>query len=386
MTRQIVVDVVGDSTKFSKATDSAVAKAGKLEGGLKGIGKGMVVGAGIGAFSLLSSAIDGSIAMLGDARKAFQEDQVSQETLALALKNNIPNWDGNTAGAEAYAGAQGRLGFADDAVRASIGQLVGITHDLTEAQNLNGLAQDLARAKSIDLAQATDIITKAAQGNGKALKAMGVDVGNAKTKTELLAAVTKNASGAAEKFAATSAGKEAASQVKVGEARERVGKIVDSVASVALPILADAFEVVVAVIEKVVEIAGPVQDLLIKIFGTIGGIVKRAMNGVIDLINNVIDAINGIQIHIHAGPVNVDFDGLNIGHLPRLHLGGVVPGVTGSEVPVILQAGEMVTPRGGAGQGGGGLTLVVNGNVYGGPAGLDELTDQIVWRLRLVAR
>lgn len=381
MTRQIVVDVVGDSSKFSAATDQAVSKAGKLDGGLKGLGKGMVLGAGIGAFNLLTGAIDGSIGMLFDARKAFQEDQVSQEQLANSLKNNIPNWDGNTAGVEAYASAQGRLGFSDDAVRASIGQLVGVTHDLTEAQNLNSIAQDLARAKGIDLAQATDIITKAAQGNGKALKAMGVDIGGAKTATELLAAVTKNASGAAETFAATSAGKEAASQVKVGEAMERVGKIVDKVASVALPILADAFEVVVGVVEKVVEIAGPLVDFFTRIFSGIGGVVKGAVNGIIDLINNVIDAINGIQVHIHAGPINIDFNGLNIGHLPRLHMGGIVPGPTGSEVPVILQAGEMVSPIGAPA--GGGITLVIQGPIYGGPAGLDQLADELFRRLRL---
>lgn len=381
MTRQIVVDVVGDSSKFSRATDEAVSKAGKLDGGLKNLGKGMVLGAGIKAFDLLTGAIDGSIGMLFDAQKAFQEDQVSQEQLANSLKNNIPNWDGNTAGVEAYAAAQGRLGFADDEVRASIGQLVGVTHDLTEAQNLNSLAQDLARAKGIDLAQATDIITKAHEGNGRALKAMGIDIGGAKTATELLAAVTKNANGAAETFAATSAGKTRASQVKVGEAMERVGAIVDKVASVALPILADAFEAVVGVVEKVIDVAAPLVGFFVRIFQGVGGAVRTAMNGVIGIVNHIIDAVNGIQVHIHVGPVNLDWDGLNIGHLPRLHLGGVVPGVVGSEVPVMLQAGELVTPAGQAAPGAG-VTVVVNGNIYG-PSGVDELADMLAIRLRL---
>jgi hypothetical protein len=384
MARQIVVDVVGDSSKFSKATDQAVTKATGLTSNLKNVGKGMVIGAGIGAFNLLTSAIDGAIGMAAAARKAFQDDQVSQELLAQSLKNNIPNWSGNTAGAEAFAGAQGRLGFADDEVRASLGMLVGTTHDLNEAQKLSALAMDVARAKGIDLATATTIVQKASEGNGKALKSMGVDIGGAKTATELLAAVTQNASGAAEKFATTSAGKEAASQVKVGEAMERVGAIVDKVATVAIPILADAFEAVIGVVERVIEIATPIVALFTRIFSGIGGVVRGAMNGVIDLINNVIDAINGIQVHIHTGPVNIDFDGLNIGHLPRLHLGGVVPGVAGSEVPVVLQAGEVVTPRGGGGPGAG-VTVVIQGNVYGGPAGLDELADALMRRMRLTA-
>ena len=59
--------------------------------------------------------------------KAFKEDQASQALLGTALKNNIPNWDGNAKGVEKYASAQAKLGFADDDVRTSIGQLIGVT-------------------------------------------------------------------------------------------------------------------------------------------------------------------------------------------------------------------------------------------------------------------
>src|SRR4029077_2910903 len=152
-----VVEIVGDASKFSKSTQEAIDGTSTLSGKLRTVGKGMVIGGGIASFNLLTDAIGIGIGKLGEAKQAFGDDQVSQAKFAQALKNNIPAWDGSTAAVEKYAAAQGKLGFTDDEIRDSIGQLIGVTHDLTEAQNLNSLAQDLARAKGIDLATASDI-------------------------------------------------------------------------------------------------------------------------------------------------------------------------------------------------------------------------------------
>lgn len=455
MTRQIVVEIVGDADKFGKATDQAITKSGSLTDKLKGVGKGMTLGVGIAAFGLLENAVGTAIGKLGEAAEAYRADQAGQALLANALQNNIPNWDGNAAGAEKYAAAQGRLGFADDEVRASLGQLVGITHDLTAAQDLNSLAQDIARAKGIDLAAATDIVTKAAQGNGKALKGLGVDIGGAKTAAEMLEAVQKNVKGSAEKWAATNEGKLTVSNVKVGEAMEKVGGIVDKVSQVVLPVLADAFSNIVdalsdvwvaiqpvistvarqlqPVFQAIGRVAGEVfgaivsvvkglqpvfqtvfdvvskiigvqikvwttafdivkaairvlqdvfkglGDFIGRVFSTVGGVVKGAINGVIGIINGVISAINGIQVHIHFGPVNLDWNGLNIPHIPRLHAGGIVPGAPGTDVLTMLQAGERVIAAGSAG-GGGAVTIIFNGPVYG--EDIDDLTRRIASRLR----
>lgn len=432
-------ELVGDATKSHAAIASVDAKAQGLTGRLQGVGKGMVVGAGIGAFNLLTGAIDTVIGKLGEARQAFLDDEVSQTLLAQSLKNNIPNWDGNIAGAEQYAAAQARLGFTDDAVRESLGKLVGVTHDLSEAQQLNSLAQELARAKNIDLAAATDIVSKAHEGNGKALKGLSIDIAGAKTGAELLDAIQKNVKGSAEEWANTSTGKTAVSQVKVGEAMEKVGKIIDKVATVVLPILADAFSTVVDIIGNVIDAVAPLiteiskrlqpvlqaigpiattvfgvigtavgvlgtvfgtvfgaigkgidalgkvfqnmADLVRSVFGSIAGFVKAPINFVIGLINNVIDAINGIQVHIHVGPVDLDWNGLNIGHLPKLHMGGIVPGAIGSEVPIMALGGERVSPIGGGGGGDVNITVNINGGLIDGPT-IDTLTRALTQRLR----
>jgi phage-related protein len=453
--RQIVVEIVGDASKFNAATKGAVKDAEGMGGKLKNVTKGAAIGIGFGAIGLLTTGIGLLTDKLGESAQAFRDDQASKALLDQAIKNNVKSYAGASEAAEKYAEAQGRLGFADDDVRASLGQLVGVTHDMTEAQKLNSLAQDLARAKGIDLATASDIITKAYQGNGKALKALGIDTQGAETSTELLAAVMQNATGAAETFATTSEGKVAASQVKVGEAMEKVGSVLDQVTQAVLPIFAEgltgvmgilgqlaaafgpviqmvvaklmpvfqrllplaqkifggivavvtalqpvfevvfsalglilsawitAIEVGFTIISTAVDILGGVfkgfGDIVGTVFGAISGIVRGAINGVIGIVNGVIDAINSIQVHIHVGPVNLDWNGLNIGKIPRMHTGGVVSGPAGSDQLRMLQAGETVLP---AGQGAG-TTIIVNIESFiGSDRDIDRFTDRVAFRLR----
>ncbi len=83
---------------------------------------------------------------------------------------------------------------------------MGQTHDVIEAQKLAALSMDLARAKNIDLATATDAITKAYNGQARALAAVGIDVAGAAGRTQLLARAYDNVNGAAKRYAATGAG------------------------------------------------------------------------------------------------------------------------------------------------------------------------------------
>lgn len=274
---QVKWELVGDTSKSTKAIDEATAKSGTLTGKLQGIGKGMVLGAGIASFNLLTTAVGLGIGKLDEAHQAFLDDQVSSEKLALALKNNIPGWDGNTEGAEAFATAAEQMGFSDDEARDSIGQLVGVTHDLNEAQKLSSLAMDLARAKGIDLATATDIVTKAHEGNGKALKGLGVDIGGAKTAAELLDAVQKNVNGSAAAWAQTNTGKLAVSNQKVQEAMEKVGGVIDQVSQVAIPILADALtgavDILGAVWKAIQPVISTLANALMPVFRTIAAFI-----------------------------------------------------------------------------------------------------------------
>lgn len=353
MARQVVVEIIGDSKQFTKSLDEAGKTASRFGGVVSGIGLGI----GAKAFDLAADAVSNFVGQLGAAQQAYRDDQVSQATLRQVLQNTVPAWNGSTDAIEAYASSQAALGFQDDDIRASIGQLVGITHDQTKAMELNTLAQDLARAKGIDLAQATDVVTKAAQGNGKALKGLGIDVSDATTAADFLKAAQDNVKGSAEAWAATSEGKAAVANVKNSESWEKIGGVVDRISQVILPVAADLFsgladiivgvsdaveplvsdiatqlqpvlqtvskyirETVIPVMSKIAEaVLPPLRsglEIAGKVFGTVFGaistvvsteigIVSRVIGGVIGVFNGITSTIRDVQKNVSDAVTNI---------------------------------------------------------------------------------
>lgn len=442
MARQVVVDIIGDSSRFSKATSDATASAGKFSGSMAGVTAGITSG----VFGLATDALQGFIGSLGEAQEAYRADQVSQTTLANTLKNTIPNWDGNTSAVEEFAAAQARLGFEDDAVRDSIAQLVGITHDQEEAMRLTALAQDLARSKGIDLAQATDIVTKAAQGNGKALKGLGVDIGDATDAAGMLDAIQKNVTGSAEAWAATSEGKAAVANVKQAESWEKIGSVVSRITDAVLPVAADLFSNLADIITDVADAIAPVVEELIanltpafqtiagfmsetvfpilktligiwlefqstiigvvgNVLGALGGFIGFIWNipgqiadalrglfsplweGFKSAVNGIIGGWNSLQFTVPSIdlPLIGTVGGFTIGvpTIPYLHSGGIVPGVPGSDVLAMLQAGERVLPRSQIGSGGSVINIHIDQGAYIDGPSVDRLANLITQRLRL---
>jgi hypothetical protein len=228
---------------------------------------GFGMGAGIAAFGLVKQAVGAVLGPLGDAWQLSKDTQVAQTLLNQALKNNIPNFYGNADGANSFALAQGKLGFQSNDVRNALAQLVGVTHNVSDAEKDVSLAEDLARSKGIDLATATDIVTKAHEGNGKALKALGIDIKGAKTAAELLAAVQKNVTQTAEQWANTSEGHAAQAQVKLTEMMVKLGDVIDHVAQTVIPIAADAVNFLIDNFTKflpaIIAVAGGITVMLI---------------------------------------------------------------------------------------------------------------------------
>ena len=293
-------------------------------------------------FDLIAGSIGSVTGFIDNAIKAAEEDQVSISLLTQALKNNIPAWDGNTAAIDTYTEAQINRGFADEQTRASIGQLVGVTHDLTQAMQLTTLAEDLARAKGLDLATATDIVTKAHQGNGKALKALGIDVAKGATAMEILDAITKNVTGSTDTYNQTLAGKVNVSQVKFNEAVEKIGYQL-------MPVLADIMQrfsddwlpALGRGWDKVYHAIRPVLDILGKVIGAIGTAIQAVKN-----------FINLAQKIPAAMPV--------LPGLPHFDQGGTVPGPLNSPQLIVAHGGEQVLTRGqqhGSGGSSGGFTI-----------------------------
>lgn len=235
---------------FNKAFDKLGGKGSSASLFGNVAAKGVALG-----FNLIADAASGAVGFIQDATQAAIEDQASIKRLSQTLMNNIPAWDGNTEALDKYIDAQADFGFSDDEVRDSIGQTIGITHDLTKSMELNSLAQDLARSKNIDLATATDIVTKAAQGNSKALKTLGIDVGKTTDATVILNRIQQNVKGSAEAWAGTMEGRLKTAQIKWNETVEKAGYTL-------LPVLTDALDALVKFAPTFTAVLGTIGDAM----------------------------------------------------------------------------------------------------------------------------
>ncbi len=391
MARQIIVEIVGDDRKLTGTLTEATGKVEGFGGRLKNVGKGLAIGAGVAGFNLLTTAVGTAVSKLDDMHNAFLEDEASQARLQNVLKNTQKNWKEATAAVEAYAQAQLKMGFDDAATRDSIEQLAGVTKDYAEAIRLSGLAADIARAKNIDLATATDAVTRAANGSARGLIALGINVRGAAGPTQILARAFQNVRGAQEAYARTGAGRVAAANVKMQETMEKLGKVIDVVSQVVIPVMVDG-------LAEIVDIAGDVIASVTGIANAVGGFLTSAFNAASDAGSRLIGVLQGIAglnpsaIAAAAGGFNQAGSvpsafrnggvtvnrGVNIG-VPVHHSGGVVAGPLGSDQLIMAQAGETVTPRGQT------STQVININIasfIGSDRDIDRFSDRLAFRLR----
>lgn len=225
--KQLQVDVrkAGDSagTSFGARMSASLKKSWSGQEIGKGLVQGLGLAGGLGAAALFTTAISKIGDVLSDATQAALAEEVSIQKLGTALRSNIPNWNGQTAAIESVLKARMKLGFSDDEQRDSLARIVVATKDVNQALKVQRVAMDLSRLKGISLAEASDALIKVEAGQFRALKALGIQLPKNATATEALAAVEKAAAGQAEDYANTNSGKLLVSQVKVGEAMEKLG-------------------------------------------------------------------------------------------------------------------------------------------------------------------
>lgn len=212
-----------------------------------------------------TAAIAGLAAGLGSATKAAIEDADAQDKLAGVLRRSAMATDDDIAATEAFISAQSRLtATADDELRPALQQLVVATGDVGYAQELLTKSQDIAIATNTDLATVTDAMSKAAQGNFKALK--GIDasliplIAGGAEFDEIMQALTIH-QGAAAEAANTTSGKMANLSIQMGEAKESIG--------------AALLPVVTALIEKLIPLATWAQEntkIILILAGVVGGL------------------------------------------------------------------------------------------------------------------
>lgn len=117
-----------------------------------------------------------------------------------------------------------QLGFDDEDAAVSLARLYQRTGDLTEAQKLNAVAMDLARAKHIDLATASNLVGMVMSGNSRVLKQFGIDIKDSATPLEALGELQAKVGGQAQAFAGGFQGQMAVLSVTFENFKESLGE------------------------------------------------------------------------------------------------------------------------------------------------------------------
>jgi hypothetical protein len=223
--RTLKLNLLADVDKFGKGLDKAGKDAQGFSGKVSKYGK-------IAAKSL--AAVGAAAAVMAvklgvDAVKGAVEDEISQKKLATALRNTTKATDEQIAATEDYISkTQLRYGISDVKLRASLGNLLRATQDVTKAQELNNLAVDIAAATGKDLETVSLAISRAYGGNIGALKRLGIPLDDNIVKTKDFEAATdelqKLFGGSALANTETLEGKLAILRETFGELQEGVGQ------------------------------------------------------------------------------------------------------------------------------------------------------------------
>lgn len=270
------IDDVGE------AAENTSKGGGKLGGVFDALGKGAMV---------LGGAVLGVGAGLIAATKAAADEKTGMIRLNKTIANSVKGWDGNTDAIEDYISSQTKLAFKDDELRDSLGFLVGQTQDLTEAQNLQALAMDLARSKGISLEAATKAVGKVDQDSINILKKLGIQVTDQMTKEEALTAIREATAGQAEEYAKSAAGSMERVQNSLGDAFETIGGAILPLVEGPLQDLADWLS------------SKEVQDGIANVAKGIGEFLAGAFNTLMDVIKAISPFVKAVWDYITSPTV-----------------------------------------------------------------------------------
>ncbi len=123
-------------------------------------------------------------------------------------------------------------------------------------------------------------------------------------------------------------------------------KVIVTIVSTYIKIIVGIFKVEFAIISGiitgVIAVIKGIAGVVSGVFGVVGNVIagvlaapKAIIDGIITAINAVIGVIDAIQVHIHFGPVNMDWNGLRIPKIPMLYQGGVALGSAGGSLAVV---------------------------------------------------
>jgi hypothetical protein len=195
----------------------------------------------IGKAALPAAAAIGGLAVAGfSAVKAFAEDDAAAQKLATTLNNVTGATDAQVTAVEDFISKTSQAAaVADDELRPAFDSLVRGTGDVTQAQDLLGLALDISAGTGKDLGLVSDALSKAYNGNFAALKKLdpalaGLIAEGADADT-VFGRLAGTFEGQASKQANTTAGQFKGMSIALEETKESIGAALLPIVNKLLP-------------------------------------------------------------------------------------------------------------------------------------------------------
>ena len=144
------------------------------------------------AAAAITTAFGLSAKFAKSAIEAAISDDAEQQKLIATLKARGLTTEQATKRTNELIAAGQKLAFTDSETRAGIGIASQYTKNYAKQTAILTAAQNLSRARNISLEAATKLVGKAFSGNGKALKAYGIDLTKTGTVTTRVQKITKD--------------------------------------------------------------------------------------------------------------------------------------------------------------------------------------------------
>jgi hypothetical protein len=247
------IDIVASAEKALGAFD-------KVKEHASGSWSAMKVGATVAAGAVLGA--------LGEATKAAAEHEAGVSKLAQAYKNAGVSTKGMSGALEEIDAASRKTGQSAEDNIAAYTVLITATRNTAKAHSELGTAEDLAAYKGISVKEAAMDITRAQEGNTRALKEMGIATTDSSGKqlsaTAIMARLTQAVHGQADAFGQTAEGQMARYKESIDQAKIAVGEAFLPVLKSLLNMLQPIFtwmsrnQAIVSLVAKVIAIAAGV--------------------------------------------------------------------------------------------------------------------------------
>ncbi len=238
--RTFVVKILGDAGSAVAAFKKLQAEGEKATQGLGAQSKAtqeifkQVTVASAAAFA-------SGVALLTNSVNAAIQDQQEQVKLAQALQNTTGATDAQIASTERLITKMSLAsGVADSELRASLATLALGTGSLTRAQTDLALAQDIAVATSVPLAQVSDALAKAYNNNFKSLQALSPairdNIKEGQSLEQIFQELNTAFGGSAQAAAGTAAGQMQILRIQMAELSESIGAALVPALAAGLPL------------------------------------------------------------------------------------------------------------------------------------------------------